>query len=304
MSIRPVFYVILSLTLLLNFCSSEKVESVSTDTEKTHIGGAILISPLGEVPSNLYMNSGVVPTDEYKPFTKKLTVYGITLIGRDDISDAFMQKVAQTITEMFPQGGAIDGALQKEVIRNMYTYRALIPLVQHETFNGFRDMSPEDKVAWGFTKSQNSVCDTIHEDPPVGQVHEVVEHILHYANDIGLHYTFPDEWGISKTSKLYQFLLEAVKKEYYDESMYERFEDEEIRLRIKLQEFGYKFISTAWDLNRPHDKGGYNWAIRNSDELRKMMPQMYQVYEQTVMKVMVSPSRSLLDELFGIIEIY
>ena len=182
-----------------------------------------------------------------------------------------MRNVAKTIIEMFPQGGAIDGALQKEVIKNMYKYRALIPLVQHETFNGFRDLSPEDKAAWDFTRSRNSVCDTIHEDPPVGQVHEVVEHILHYANDIGLHYTFPDEWGISKTSKLYQFLLEAVKKRYYDESMYDRFDDEETRLRIKLQEFGYKFISTAWDLNRPHDKGGYNWEIRNSDELRKMM---------------------------------
>ncbi len=127
MSTRQVFCAFLSLTFFLSFCSSEKVESVSTDTEKTHLGGGILISPLGEVPSNLYMNSGVVPTDEYKPFTKKLTVYGITLIGRDDISDDFMNKVAKTIIEMFPRGGDIDSDLQEELIRNMYKYRTTIP---------------------------------------------------------------------------------------------------------------------------------------------------------------------------------
>ncbi len=299
MSTRNVFCAIFSLAFFLCFCSPEKVESVSTDTEKTHLGGCILISSVGEVPGNLYMNSGVVPTDEHKPFTKKLTVYGITLIGRDDISDDFMRGVAQTITEMFPRGGSIDDALQEEFIRNMYTYRALIPLVQHETFNGFRDMSPEDKAAWDFTKSQNSVCDTIHEAPPVRQVREVIEHILHYANDVGLHYTFPEEWAVTSGSKLHQMMLEAVEKGYYDDTSYDRIEDEERRLRVKLQEFGYWVIFTAWNLQDPYGGGGNEWTIKNGADLKAKLPQLYQVYEQTVLKIMVSPSRSLLDDLFG-----
>ena len=53
--------------------------------EKTHLGGCILISPAAEATSDLYQESDIIPTDEYKPFTKKLSVYGITLIGRDDI---------------------------------------------------------------------------------------------------------------------------------------------------------------------------------------------------------------------------
>jgi hypothetical protein len=35
------------------------------------------------------------------------------------------------------------------------------------------------------------------EAPGEGQVMEVVEHIVHYANDVGFHYTLPKEWGMS-----------------------------------------------------------------------------------------------------------
>ncbi len=51
----------------------------------------------------------------------------VTLIGRDDISDDFMRKVAKTIKEMFQQGGSIDAALQEEVLhlKSLYRYRTV-----------------------------------------------------------------------------------------------------------------------------------------------------------------------------------
>ena len=117
MFIRQVFCAIISLILLLCSCSSEK-----SDSETTQWG----ISPTGEVPDDLYQESDIVETDEYKPFTKKLTVYGITLIGRDDISDDFMRKVAKTIKEMFPQGGSVDAALQlTDMQSEMFIYLRL-----------------------------------------------------------------------------------------------------------------------------------------------------------------------------------
>jgi len=73
---RHVACTVFSLTLLVGFASSEEA-----DSEKTHHGECILISRAAEAPSNLYMNTGVVPTNEYEPFTKKLSIYGITLIG-------------------------------------------------------------------------------------------------------------------------------------------------------------------------------------------------------------------------------
>ena len=67
----------------------------------------------GEVPTNLYTNTGVMSASaEWAPFTKILTVRGITLMGRAEIKDSFMIKVGATIEEMLPQSGAgIDSAL-------------------------------------------------------------------------------------------------------------------------------------------------------------------------------------------------
>ncbi len=299
MSARQVYFIFISLVLLLTYCSSERVDtvqSVENDMEKTHYGGCVMLSRATSAPVDLYMNTGVVQTDGYPPFTKKITVYGYTLVARDDVTDDFMRRVAQTITETLPQDGTIDNTLQKEFIRNMYEYRALIPLYKGRD----RITSPEGLAAWNSTRSQNSVCDVIMElEPGPEQVHEVVEHILHYANDIGINYTFPDEWAVTTESQLYQFLLESEAKGHYDYQYivkkYDGIENEERRLRVILQEFSYKFISTAWDLNRPHDMGGSNWTIKNSDELKEMMPEMYRMYERTVAKFMAAPNLSTLD---------
>jgi len=125
---------------------------------------------VGEIPRDLYQETDIIPTDEYPPFTKRLSVYGITLIGRDDISDDFMRKVAKTIKEMFPQGGFIDAALQEEVLKNLYRYRVVIPFFRGED----HEFASTKEVDWDRTCSQNSVCDCIFEAPGPGQVNEVV----------------------------------------------------------------------------------------------------------------------------------
>ena len=89
---------ILALSLLL--CSPVFGQS---DSGETHLGGCILLKPGAEAPADVYSETDVIRTDEFKPFTKKLSVYGITLIGRDDISDDFMRNVAKTVKEIFPQ---------------------------------------------------------------------------------------------------------------------------------------------------------------------------------------------------------
>ena len=175
MKTRIVICFILCLTLVLGSCGpsaekKDKIEPAETDQEakeiiRSHVGGCIL--------ADLYQITDVVPTEEYKPFTKKLSVYGFTLIGGDDITDDFMRKVAKTIKEMFPQNEVIDAELQKEVLRNLYRYRTVIPLFRGHGY----DFSPEDQEAWDLTTSQNSICDILMEGVS-GQVNEVVEHIL------------------------------------------------------------------------------------------------------------------------------
>ena len=121
-----------------------------------HIGGCVLRSPARPAPLDSYYVEEIHPTDEYAPFTKQLGVYGITLIGRDDISDRFMEQVAQAIVEMFPRGAGVDPVQQRAILTNMHRYRATIPFFLGEDF----DMgSKAAERAWDLTTEENSVCD-------------------------------------------------------------------------------------------------------------------------------------------------
>jgi len=287
---RNIFCTILFLSLQFVACNPDK-----NGLEDTHLGGCILRTPTGEIPTNIYHQTGIIQTDEFQPFTKKLIVCGITLIGRDDISDDFMQKVAETIKEIFsPNGENINKDLQEDLIRNMYKYRTVIPLFKGEDF----DFTSSDEELWDRTTRENSICDIIMEGVP-GQVTEVVEHILHFVTDIGMHYTFPDEWGISKSSKLYELMQQAIDNQYYDVAQYSDINNDADRLRVLLQEYAYWIIYTSWDLREPYGPQEAEWFIMNSSELNDKLPQSYQLFQKIVPKVMVRPSKEILESFIN-----
>ena len=256
-------------------------------------GGCILTSPLGEVPEDLYQVTAVVPTDEIPPFTKKLTVYGLTLGAKDDASDDFMMLVARTITEIFPRNENLDLAKQEEVLRNHYLHRALIPVPVGEDMSFFE----EDRETFMLTASQNSICDIIMSEVP-GQVMEVVEHILHFVSDTGLHFAFPAEWGISQDSEIAIAMNEAVEKGYYEIEQYGDIPDEEEHHRVLIQEFAYWAISTYWDLQEVYGPvGEAEWNIVTAAELNEKMPALYDMIDRTVATIMVAPSLETLREI-------
>ena len=287
---RNIFCTIVFLSLQFVACNSDE-----NSFEDTHLGGCILRTPTGELPTNIYHQTGIIQTDEFQPFTKKLIVCGITLIGRDDISDDFMQKVAETIKEIFsPNGENINKDLQEDLIRNMYKYRTVIPLFKGENF----DFTSSDEKLWDRTTAENSICDIIMEGVP-GQVTEVVEHILHFVTDIGMHYTFPDEWGISKSSKLYELMQQAIDNQYYDVAQYSDINNDADRLRVLLQEYAYWIIYTSWDLREPYGPQEAEWSIMSSSELNDKLPQSYQLFQKIVPKVMVRPSKEMLESFIN-----
>lgn len=266
----------------------------TADTAPTHLGGCILLDPKGDVPEDVYQHGDVVATDAMPPFTKELQVYGLKLAARDDISDDFMRLVAKTIAESFPRDAGLDADLQRELLANHYRYNALIPVPLGRDYS-FMDEADE---AWAAIERDNSVCDIIMQDVREGQVMEVVEHILHYVTDIGLHYTFPDVWGISGDSELARAMAKAGEEGYYQLDQYLDFEDEEVRFRVQMQEFAYWFISTAWNLQAPYGPvWEEEWTIRDQEELREKLPAMYAAYEETAARVMVAPSLATLQEI-------
>ena len=78
---------------------------------------------------------------------------GITLVARDEVSDYFMDKVAVTISEMFPRNETVDSLLQKQLLINLYRYKTVIPLVYGEEWN----LTTGEEEAWDETASWNSL---------------------------------------------------------------------------------------------------------------------------------------------------
>ena len=272
------------LLVILYACTDDKIDLSHTVTVD-----CVLPQPVADIPDDLYQVGEIIQSAEYPPFTKQLSVYGITLIARDDISDVFMQNVANAITDMFPRSGTIDTILQKQVLRNIHQYNTVIPLFYGEDWG----LSPAEEDLWDQTTSENSICDIIMENVP-NQVMEVVEHILHHVTDVGLHYTFPEEWGLSNSSTLYNVTQEAVDENYYDIQQYSDIDDVGVRMRVILQEYAYWIIYTAWDLREIYGPQDSEWFIMNSSELKEKLPDSYELFNKTVMKIMACPSDSIL----------
>lgn len=276
---------------------TEEAGVAEADAAPTHLGGCILLSPVGDVPDDVYQHGDVVATDAMPPFTKELQVYGLKLAARDDISDDFLRLVAKTIAESFPRDAGLDADLQRELLANHYRYRALIPVPLGDDMS----FTEENEEQWAEIEKNHSVCDIIMQGTPVGpegQVMEVVEHILHYVTDIGLHYTFPEVWGISEDSALARAMRKADDEGYYVLDTYLDIPDEEARFRVQMQEFAYWFISTAWNLQAPYGPVWEDeWTIVDQEDLRQKLPEMYAAYEETAARVMVAPSLETLQEI-------
>ena len=149
---------------------------------------------------------------------------------------------------------------------------------------------------WANLENRNSVCDVIMQDVP-GQVMEVVEHILHYVSDIGLHYAYPDEWGVNPDSALVRGMRDAVDRGYYVISQYSDIDELEVRERVLVQEFAYWVISTAWNLQEDYGPRETEWQVTDRDDLRARLPEMDALMERTVDRIMVAPSRATLAEI-------
>lgn len=278
------FFFTVPALIFLN-CSADKVvmgEEVVADCVQTQ--------PTGAVPQDLYQADSVRSTDEFPPFTKKLTVCGITLIAREDVADLFMEKVAAAVSAMFAVHDHTDTLLQRELLSNLYRYKTAIPLFYGEDWS----ISSLEEQAWDQTSETNSICDIIMAGVP-DPVMEVMEHILHHVTDVGLHYTFPQDWGLSNSSRLYTVTQEAIDMDYYAIEQYSDIDEPGVRNRVILQEYAYWIIYTAWDLREAYGPQESEWSIMNSNQLQDKLSGSYGLFEETIPQVLTCPGPEILN---------
>ena len=274
--------------LLIFACSNDKATDTSIATDIVVYNDCILTEAIGEVPDDLYTVQGPVTTADYGAFTKVMTVYGITLVGTEDVEDGFMTAVGQSIIEMFPRD-AVDTDTQAEIIRNMYRHKALIPFFA----GGEQGFRPEQIET---IRGDYSICDIIMSGVDGGQVMEVVEHVLHIVSDVGLHYTYPDQWGLNNESTLYTAMQEAEMAGVYNTIDYQEISEEDIRNRVLMQEFAYWIITSHWDIQTAYGPGDeFEWRATTPESLQIDVPRAYSLIESTIVNTMAAPEAMTLE---------
>ncbi|MDC0254435.1 hypothetical protein OAK75_06010 [Bacteriovoracales bacterium] len=278
--------------ILFSSCGGSDSSSSSSGSNK--IGGCVLTTARALPLDSLRAVSSVSATDgsaTYAPFTKILTSYGTTLIAISTVSDSFVMDIGSTIKEMFDATTSTDPAIQSTFIENSYKYASTIPLFIDTDFNTFDFQNSKDS---------NSICDTISagQESRNTQVLEIMEHILHIMTDVGFHYTYPSEWGLTTSSTLYTCMQEAISSGYFNSSSYDSM-DAEVKDRVKLQEFAYWFISSAWGLQTTYgDNDISEWTLKNKSSLQSNMSSCFTtLITNTVNKVLISPETSFLNTL-------
>ena len=113
---------------------------------------------------------------------------------------------------------------------------------------------------------------------------------------VGLHYSFPDEWGVTQDLILYQSMKEAEDSGYYNHDYHRIIDEPEEAVRVAVQEYAYWVITTGWDIQATYgDGGGGEWTLYTLEAFQNQQPQMYATFQQTVESVTTAPSQQTLD---------
>lgn len=282
--------ILLVIFFIVCSCSETKVIELNND-----IGlDCIRQAPIETEQTELYDLKPVKLTNLFPPFTKKLQVCGITLVARDDVSNSFMENIGKTVKEIFIINDFTDTVKQQELLIQLFKYKTLIPLFYGEDWS----LNFEEENQFDLLTKQNSMCDIIMEGVD-NQTMEVVEHILHHISDIGLHYIYPEQWGLSEHSKLYTETQKAISKGYYDIGQYYEIKNQGVRNRVILQEYAYWIIYTSWDLRNTYGPEKSEWSIFSREEFSFKLEESYSLFEETIPKVMTCPSYETLNLFLG-----
>lgn len=278
-------------------CNALINQDVEQDEEDHLLGGAVQRRPTQAVPKDPFLVTTVLTDDRYPPFPKYLSSCGIVLAATETVPDEFLILVGRAIDEIFARRDGLDLTAQRKLVADLHAYGALLPVPQTE--RSFERLLRRNEPAFDRLRQQQSICDIIMADVPEGQVMEVIEHILHTVTDVGLHYRFPKEWGLSRDSELWKAMQLAIEKGYYNVASYDDLGDapQNVVDRILMQEFAYWFITTSWDLQVAYGPNEDEWTLRTPAELKAKMPEFFEVYRRTAAQVISVPSPKTLKKI-------
>jgi len=278
--------------------NEDEVEDLLFDGIPQPIGSCVSNRNDGAVPDDIWSTTAIIYDDKkYPPFKKYVMTRGIILaaISDDDITDIFLNKVTTTLNQMIPNnknGQNINRSDQEQMMVAMARKRTLIPVF----LPGYDDgLTNDEKNQLNTLQNDFSMCDVIFQDDanPRSQIMEVVEHLLHFINMVGLHYLQFNEWGIGRQSKLYNELKTSCSKGFFNydgcESIGNNGDDTD---RILLQEYGYWLIATWMDLVVPYGPSDVEneWKLFKPSLLMEQQSGAYSLCQDELNEILAVPT--------------
>jgi hypothetical protein len=254
--------------------------ALTLDVVASKIGGCVNAQPTeSRVPVDPYTVSDIYTGSSCAPFAKAINAYGLLFVAStagQNVPDNGLRWLATAMTELFP-ASALDLNKQREVLENMYRYRAANPVFVGQFVD---NMDP--------ARDALSMCDTItlrsleSSGDTSSQIMEIYEHLLHIITDVGFAYTWPGKWGLTTSSDLHAAMQEAVSNGVYSVSDYAAI-DSEARLRIQLQEFAYWALSTSQGVHASHFTGSAapEWTLTTPSQVQTQLPLFWSLHQST-----------------------
>ena len=250
-------------------------------------------------------DGNLILNNDYAPYDKHLTSYGLIVAGLPDVTEDFMEKVGNVVNKTLQRNSLTSDPDRDLLLGNIIYYQALQrvgstgmssydPPLDETNYPGWDNINDNYEVIdfiWEAT--QNSSED---EKTNAAQVNAIIKPLLHTITLI-LEKSFTAWSYEDPSSQLVLAMNEAINGGYYDPTG--RFgdlseTDPTAYKRAIAQDFAYWMILTAWDLKSYYETvNSPEWTIQNLDEIESNTPLAFRFFLDYVEPILANPKRSL-----------
>ena len=238
----------------------------------------------------------MIKNNDYAPYDKHLTSYGLIVAGLPDVTEDFMEKVGNIVNATLRRTSLTSDPDRDLLLGNIVYYQAL----QRVESTAIRlDDSPSDDNGNHefnsiiFEATQDSSED---EKTNAAQVNAIIKPLI-YTIALMLEKTF-SAWSYEDpSSQLVLAMNEAINRGYYDPTgkFGDLSETDPIAYeRAIAEDFAYWMILTAWDLKSSYAPANSpEWTIENLDEMESSTPLAYALFYDYVDPILANPKKYL-----------
>ena len=250
-------------------------------------------------------DGNLILNNDYAPYDKHLTSYGLIVAGLPDVTEDFMKKIGDIVNATLRRNGITTDPDRNLLLGNIIYYQTL----QRVGSTGMSSYDPPldetNYPGWDYVNDNYEVIDFIweatqnsseDEKTNAAQVNAIIKPLLHTITLI-LEKSFTAWSYEDPSSELVLAMNEAINGGYYDPTgkfgdLSET--DPTAYKRAIAQDFAYWMILTAWDLKSSYAPlNSPEWTIQNLDEIESNTPLAYAFFYDYVDPILANPKRSL-----------